>query len=284
MEIQHFFDPSTWTLSYLCYDSSARVGVVIDGVANYDPRQISVFYESADEILRFVDAQGLKIPFVIDTHVHADHITAMPYLCQKLGAQSVIDENVSEVQSTFAPIFNLGKDFPCDGRQFDILVGDGQKLDTGAFVIEALHSPGHTPASSVFRVEDALFVGDVIFQPDSGTARCDFPGGSAAELYDSIQRIYDLPPETRIFTAHDYQPGGRKLAFESTVREQRRSNKHLHDGVSKEDFVALRQRLEAGKELPRLLFPSLQINIRAGHLPEAEDNGRAYLKLPIDLF
>lgn len=284
MKVQHFFDPRTWTLSYLVYDEPSRSAVLIDSVADYDPKAVRVFHESAGEVARFIDERELKLSHVVDTHVHADHLTGMPYFKERYGAETVISSKIGRVQEAFRDVFDLGADFPSDGRQFDRLVDGGESFAAGPFTIEAIPTPGHTPASLTFRVNEALFVGDLLFQPDYGTARCDFPGGSAAEEYDSIQRLYEMPESTRVFTGHDYQPGGRELAFESTIGEQRRSNVHLREGTSKDEFVALRQKLEDGKDPPTLLFQSLQVNVRAGALPEPEPNGTSYLKLPLNLF
>jgi glyoxylase-like metal-dependent hydrolase (beta-lactamase superfamily II) len=284
MKIEHFFDPRTWTLTYLVYDEATRDCVLIDPVADYDPKAVRVFHESADTVARFIDESGLKLSHVLDTHVHADHLSAMPYFRGRYGAKTVIGSKVGLVQEAFREVFGLGSDFPTDGRQFDVLMDDGDTLEAGSLTIEAIETTGHTPASLTYKIGDAIFVGDLLFQPDYGTARCDFPGGSAAEEYDSIQRLYALPAETRVFTGHDYQPGGRDLAFESTIGEQRQQNVHLRDGVTKDEFVALRAELETGKELPTLLFQSVQVNIRAGELPEPDSNGRSYLKLPINVF
>jgi glyoxylase-like metal-dependent hydrolase (beta-lactamase superfamily II) len=221
------------------------------------------------------------VPYVLDTHAHADHMSGAQFFRERLGAKTVIGRGITAVQAAFGELFGLAG-FPADGSQFDVLLDDWAVLEVGPFEIEAIPTAGHTPASLSYRIGDAVFVGDSLFQPDSGTARCDFPGGSAAELYDSIQRIFALPEDTRVFTLHDYRPGGRELAFESTVGEQRRDNIHIHDGVSKQEFVALRARLERGKEAPALLLPAVQVNIRAGHLPDPDDNGIRYLKIPLN--
>ncbi|MCA8944137.1 MAG: MBL fold metallo-hydrolase [Planctomycetes bacterium] len=284
MKIQHFFDPNTWTLSYVVWDEGSKIAVVIDPVADYDPKAVRVTHDSAEKIAKFIDEHDLKLTHVLDTHVHADHLTGMPFFKQRYGAKTVIGSKVGTVLETFRSVFGLPDDFPVDGSQFDILLDAGESLDVGPFQIEAIPTPGHTPASMTYKIEDALFVGDLLFQPDSGAARCDFPGGSAAEEYDSIRRLFELPEETRVFTCHDYQPGGRELAFESTIGEQRKHNVHVNDRVTREEFVALRKKLEDGKELPTLLFQSLQVNIRAGELPEPEANGMAYLKLPLNAF
>ncbi|MCA8943197.1 MAG: MBL fold metallo-hydrolase [Planctomycetes bacterium] len=281
VEIQHFYDPVTATLTYVVH--AAGTAVLIDSVADYDGNAVRVTHESAEAVARYLDENELRLTHVLDTHVHADHLTAMPYFRARYGAKTVISANVSSVQRTFAKLLGM-EDLVPDGSQFDVLLDDGAELDIGPFRIEAIPTHGHTPASLSFRIGDAVFVGDSLFQPDYGTARCDFPGGSAAEEYDSIMGLYALPPTTRVFTGHDYQPGGRELRFESTIAEQRATNKHLRDGVTKGEFVALRQQLEDGKPLPTLLFQALQINLRAGELPPAGPDGVAWLKLPIDAF
>lgn len=284
MQIQHFYDPRTGTLTYLVFDEASRDCVLIDPVADYDAKAIRVSHDSAEAVAEFIDDQGLKLSHVLDTHVHADHLSAMPFFRQRYGAKTCIGSKVGLVQEAFRDAFGLGPDFPVDGSQFDLLLDAGETLQAGSLSIEAIPTPGHTPASMTYRIGDALFVGDLLFQPDSGTARCDFPGGSAATEYDSIMRLYALPEETRVFTCHDYQPGGRELAFASTIGEHRRNNAHLRDGVSKAEFVALRDEKDNGKELPTLLFPALQVNIRAGALPPPEANGTSYLKLPLNVF
>jgi len=282
MIIQHFYDTRTGTLSYVVADEGSRTAVVIDAVTDYDPPSGRVFHESAESVARYIDAAGYSVPFVLDTHAHADHFSAMPFFRERYGAKTVIGAGITAVQDVFARLFNL--DVPADGSQFDVLLEDGEVLEAGGLQIEAIPTGGHTPTSLSYRIGDAVFVGDTLFQPDSGAARCDFPGGSAAELYDSIQRLYALPPATRLFTAHDYQPGGRQLAFESTVAAQRSDNIHIHDGVSKDEFVALRAKLEAGKPVPRLILPAIQVNICAGALPPPEANGTRYLKIPLNAF
>ena len=285
MRIKAFFDARTYTLSYVAYDEAERVGVVIDSVLDFDPASGRLWTESAEAIAEFLVREEITIPFVLDTHAHADHLSAMPFFKRKFGARSVMGARVGRVQEVFRDLFDLGEDFAVDGRQFDILMNDGEKLDVGPFEIEALHTPGHTPACLTYRIEDALFVGDALFQPDYGTARCDFPGGSAEELYASIQRLYrTFPGETRVFTCHDYQPGGRALEYESTLLEQRESNVQLNDRTSLEEFVAFREARDATLDMPTLILPSVQVNVRAGELPEPEGNGRVYLKIPVNAF
>lgn len=283
MKVQHFFDPHTFTLTYVVHDQTTRTGVVIDSVLDFDPKNGRTSYESCDAVARYIDAQGLTIPYVLDTHAHADHLSGMVYFKEKYGALTVIGSHITQVQSRFRDLYNLGPDFPVDGRQFDALLRDGDVLD-GALGVKALHTPGHTPACLTYQIGDALFVGDTLFMPDYGTARCDFPGGSAEVLYESIQQFYALPDDTRIFTCHDYQPGGRALRYQSTVGEERAANVQLNARTTKEEFVAFRTKRDATLDMPALILPSLQVNIRAGRLPEPEDNGIAYLKLPLNVF
>lgn len=279
MRIQHFFDEATGTLSYVVH--ADRTGVVIDPVRDYDPKSGRVSWASAEKIAAYLARERLSIPYVIDTHAHADHLTAIPFFRERFGARSVTGARVGEVQRAFRDVFNLGDAFPVDGRQFDVLVEEDERLGFGSLEVEALHTPGHTPAHMSWKIGDAVFVGDTLFMPDYGSARCDFPGGSAAELYDSIQRLYAMPGETRLFMCHDYMPGGRPLAFETTVDEQKRSNVQIDARTTREAYVALREKRDAGLDAPTLLLPSIQVNVRAGELPEPESNGVSYLKIPI---
>jgi len=281
MHIEHFFDEDTSTLTYVVHDG--RTAVVIDPVRDYDPKSGHTSWASSEEVAAYLDRQRLALPYVIDTHAHADHLTALPFFKTRYGARTVTGARVGEVQRAFRDIYHLGPDFPVDGRQFDVLVDEGQRLGFGSLEVEALHTPGHTPAHMSWRIGDAVFVGDTLFMPDYGSARCDFPGGSAAILYDSIQRLYALPDDTRLFMCHDYQPGGRPLAFETTVREQKRGNVQISARTTKAEYVALREKRDAGLAAPTLILPSLQVNIRAGELPEPESNGVSYLKIPVDL-
>ena len=282
MEIQHFFDQATSTLTYVVYDGST--GIVIDPVLDFDPKSARTSVKSAETVAQHIDNRHLSITYVIDTHAHADHLTAMPFFKKRYGARTVTGSRVGEVQRSFRDIYNLGADFPVDGRQFDILLDEGQELELGSLRIRAMHTPGHTPAHMSWQVEDAVFLGDTLFMPDYGTARCDFPGGSADQLYDSIQRIYALPDSTRLFMCHDYQPSGRELRFVSTVAEQKRSNVQLRQGTTKQEYVTLRRARDAKLEMPALILPAIQINIRGGEFPAPEANGTAYLKIPLDLF
>jgi glyoxylase-like metal-dependent hydrolase (beta-lactamase superfamily II) len=282
MEIQHFFDQATSTLTYVVHD--AKTAVVIDPVLDYDPKSSRTSVGSAQAVAQYMDGKHLSVPYVIDTHAHADHLTAMPFFKQRYGARTVTGSRVGEVQRIFRDIYNLGAAFPVDGRQFDLLLDEGQELEVGSFRVHAMHTPGHTPAHMSWQIEDALFVGDTLFMPDYGTARCDFPGGSAEQLFDSIQRIYALPESTRLFVCHDYQPGGRELRFVTTVAEQKRSNIQLRGETKKQDYIATRKKRDAQLDMPALILPAVQINIRAGELPEREANGTAYLKIPLNLF
>jgi len=283
MKIQHFFDPHTWTLTYVVHDENSKRGVVIDPVWDFNPKNGRTRHESSESVARYIDAQQLTIPYVLDTHAHADHLSDMQFFKERYGAQTVIGARITQVQQRFRDLYNLGETFPCDGRQFDVLMTEGEELTVGALRVKALHTPGHTPACLTYLIGDALFVGDTLFQPDYGTARCDFPGGSAATLYDSIQRFYNSPETTRIFTCHDYQPGGREVQFFSTVGEQKAKNIQLSATTTKEEFVAFRAKRDATLEAPALILPSLQVNIRGGYLPEPESNGVSYLKLPTNV-
>src|SRR5688572_20038327 len=282
MEIQHFFDQATSTLTYVVHEGGT--GIVIDPVLDYDPKSARTSAKSAEAVARYIDQRRLSLSYVIDTHAPADHLTAMPYFKKRYGSQTVTGSRVGEVQRIFRDIYNLGADFPVDGRQFDTLLDAGQDLKVGSFRIRAMHTPGHTPAHMSWQVKDAVFVGDTLFMPDCGTARCDFPGGSADQLYDSIQRIYALPDSTRLFMCHDYQPGGRELRFVTTVAEQKQSNVQLRQGTTKQEYVKLRSARDAKLDMPALILPAIQINIRAGEFPDPETNGTAYLKIPLNLF
>lgn len=282
MEIQHFFDPTTSTLTYVVHDANS--GVVIDPVLDYDPKSARTSLRSTETVAQYIDARHLAIPYVIDTHAHADHLTAMPFFKKRYRARTVTGNRMGEVQRIFRDIYNLGTGFPVDGRQFDLLLDEGQEIEVGSFRVRAMHTPGHTPAHMSWRIDDALFVGDTLFMPDYGTARCDFPGGSAEQLYDSIQRIYALPASTRLFMCHDYQPGGREMRFVTTVAEQKRANIQLREGTTKQEFLTLRKNRDAQLDMPALMLLAVQINIRAGEFPEPEANGTAYLKIPLNLF
>ena len=282
MEIQHFFDPATSTLTYVVHD--AGTGVVIDPVLDYDPKSARTSCKSAEAVAKYIDDRHIAVPYVIDTHAHADHLTAMSFFKKRYGARTVTGSRIGEVQRSFRDIYNLGTDFPVDGRQFDHLLDEGQELEIGCFLVRAMHTPGHTPAHMSWQIGDAVFVGDTLFMPDYGTARCDFPGGSAEQLFDSIQRIYALPVSTRLFMCHDYQPGGRELRFVTTVGEQKRANIQLREGTTKQEYISIRKNRDAELEMPALILPAIQINIRAGEFPMPEANGTAYLKIPLNRF
>lgn len=275
-----FFDPVTWTMTYVVRAPGDTSCVVIDPVLDYDRRSGKISTKSIDDLCDFVAANGLKVEWVLDTHVHADHMTGMAELARRTGARTAIGARVVVVQKTFAGIYNL-PGFPCDGRQFDRLLEDGDQITAGTLTLKALHVPGHTPACMAYVAGDAVFVGDTLFMPDFGSARCDFPGGDAVALYRSVQRLLALPADTRMFVGHDYGPGGRDIAWETSVAAQKAGNIHVRDGIGEDDFVAMRQSRDATLDMPELLLPSLQVNIRAGNLPEPESNGTSYLKFPL---
>ncbi len=281
--IQAFFDPLTNTVSYLVHDPQTRQAAVIDPVLDYDHRSGKASTALAEKILATASLQGLDIVWVLETHVHADHLSAAPFIKRHTGARLAIGEHIRDVQTIFRPMFNLD-DVSEDGSEFDRLLSDGERFALGKLTIEVLHTPGHTPACVSYRIGDAVFVGDTLFMPDYGTARADFPGGSARTLYRSIRRLLALPPETRLFMCHDYKaPGRDDYAWEATVAQQLKHNVHIHAGVSEEDYVAMRQQRDASLAAPMLLLPSIQVNIRAGNLPKAESNGVKYLKIPVHI-
>jgi glyoxylase-like metal-dependent hydrolase (beta-lactamase superfamily II) len=282
MLVQHFFDPATATLTYVVHDE--RTAVVIDPVRDFDPAGARTSWTSAERVAAYVDQRRLSVPWVIDTHAHADHMTGLPFFRSRYGARSVTGSRVGEVQAAFRDVYDLGADFPVDGRQFDRLLEEGDEIEAGSLRVTALHTPGHTPAHMSWQIGDAVFLGDTLFMPDYGTARCDFPGGSAEELYDSVRRLYSFADDTRLFVCHDYRPGGRPLRFLSTVGEQKASNVQLNARTTKAEFVALRTRRDATLEPPALILPSLQVNVRAGELPPPAPNGISYLKIPLDRF
>lgn len=280
--VQAFFDPATFTVTYVIHDPATRAAAIIDPVLDYNPRNARTATRSADTVLAYVRDQGLDLKYLLETHAHADHLSAAHYLHEQTGAPVVIGAAITRVQQTFAALFEADDVVP-DGRQFGRLVAEGDRLELGHLAIEVLHTPGHTPACVTYLVGDAAFVGDTLFMPDYGTARADFPGGSADELYRSIRRILALPPETRVFVGHDYLPEGRETyTWESTVDQQRASNIHVHDGVHEAEFIAMRQARDATLEAPLLILPSLQVNIRGGALPPAGPSGHAFLKLPLN--
>ena len=279
--VQAFFDEATSTISYLVSDPATAQAALIDPVLDYDHRSGRAGTAGADRLLQAVREQGLTVRWILETHAHADHLSAAPWLREHTGAPVAIGAHIREVQRLFKPVFNLD-DVSGDGREFDRLLEDGEQLELGALRIEVLHTPGHTPACVSYRIGDAVFVGDTLFMPDYGTARADFPGGSARQLYGSIQRLLALPPATRLFMCHDdTAPGRDHCAWESTVAEERAHNIHVHEGVSGDEFVAMRERRDATLAPPALLLPSIQVNIRAGRLPQPESNGLIYLKTPV---
>jgi glyoxylase-like metal-dependent hydrolase (beta-lactamase superfamily II) len=279
--IQAFFDETTFTVTYLVSDPGSAEAAVIDPVLDYDHRSGRVSTASADRVLQAVAGQGLALRWILETHAHADHLSAAPYLKARTGAQVAIGEHIRAVQALFGPVFHA-QDVVGDGREFDRLLRDGEVLALGALQVQVLHTPGHTPACVSYQVGDAVFVGDTLFMPDYGTARADFPGGSARQLYRSIRRLLALPPATRLFLCHDYlAPGREDYAWETTVAEQRARNVHVHDGVDEDAFVALRETRDATLAAPALLLPSVQVNMRAGRLPPAEADGVSYLRIPV---
>ncbi len=284
-EVKAFFDEPTNTFSYVTWDPATRMAAVIDSVLDFDAASGRTRHDSADAIVDFVKAQDLSVAWVIDTHVHADHLSASPYVQSRLGGKLGIGEHVRLVQDTFGRLFNAGSGFSRDGSQFDHLFKDGERYRLGDIEAVALHTPGHTSACMTHVIGDAAFVGDTLFMPDFGTARCDFPGGDARVLYRSIQRIFALPDETRIFLCHDYKAPGRDVfVHETTVGEERRGNIHVRDGTDEDDFVRMRTARDATLAVPKLLLPAVQVNMCAGKLPPAEDNGISYLKIPLNAF
>jgi glyoxylase-like metal-dependent hydrolase (beta-lactamase superfamily II) len=280
--VESFFDPATWTVSHVVYEKQGSACAVIDSVLDYDPKSGRTRTGSADKLVAFIRDNGLRTDWVLETHAHADHLSAAHYLRDRLGGKIAIGAAITEVQKVFAGIFNFEAGFRPDGHQFDRLLHDGETFAVGALDAEAMAVPGHTPACMAYRIGDAVFVGDTLFMPDVGTARCDFPGGDAHVLYRSMRRLLDLPGKTRLFMCHDYPPEGRPAAWQSTVAEQRAANIHVHDGVGEDDFVTMRSARDATLEMPVLILPSVQVNIRAGQLPPPEDNGVSYLKIPLN--
>ena len=282
-QIRAFFDEPTNTVSYLVWDPATMRGVAIDPVLDFDPASGVVDDDSVNEMLRAAEELNVTIEWVLETHIHADHLSGAPLIKARTGARIGIGEHVREVQNIFRPIFGA-EDVKADGGDFDRLFKDGDRLEVGGLEIEVMHTPGHTPACVSYRIGDAAFVGDTLFMPDYGTARTDFPGGCAHQLYRSIRRLLSLPPETRLFMCHDYKaPGRDQFAWETTVGEERKNNKHIHDGVSEDEFVAMRRERDKGLATPRLLIPSIQVNMRAGRFPPAEASGVRYLKIPVKL-
>ncbi len=287
LQVEGLFDPATWTVSYIVLDRGTRQCAIVDSVLDYDAKAGRTATTSADKLIARVRALGAQVQWILETHVHADHLTAAPYLQQQLGGRIGIGQHITAVQQVFGTLFNAGAEFARDGRQFDHLFADEEAFAIGVLPARAMHTPGHTPACMTYVVDDgrrlAAFVGDTLFMPDYGTARCDFPGGDARTLFRSINKVLSLPPETRLFMCHDYQPGGRELQFESTVAEERAHNIHVRDGISEDAFVTMRHARDTTLGLPTLILPSVQINMRAGRLPPPEDNGTRYIRIPIDV-
>ena len=283
LQIRSFFDEATKTVTYLVWDAATRDAAIIDPVLDYDHASGEIDTRSVEQVLAVAGKLGLHVLWALETHAHADHLSGAPYVKAKTGAKVGIGEHIRDVQKIFRPIFNA-TDLKTDGSDFDHLFADGERFHIGGLEVEVLHTPGHTPADISYRIGDAVFVGDTLFMPDYGTARTDFPGGDARQLYRSIRKVLSLPPETRLFMCHDYKaPGRDAYAWETTVGEQRERNVHIHDGVSEDDYVAMRQTRDATLSAPALLMPSIQVNIRAGRFPPAEANGVRYMMVPVKL-
>jgi glyoxylase-like metal-dependent hydrolase (beta-lactamase superfamily II) len=280
--IKDFFDPETWTYTYVVYEREGAPCAIIDSVLNYDPKSGRTSTKSADEVIAFVKAHQLQVDWILETHAHADHLTAAPYLQSHLGGKLVIGDHITHVQEVFKGVFNLDDSFKADGAQFDHLLKEGESLAFGNLSLKALFVPGHTPACMAYEIGDAIFVGDTLFMPDVGTARCDFPGGDAKTLYRSIQKILSYPGQTKLYMCHDYPPNNRPATGVSTVADEKANNIHVHDGVTEAQFVQMRTTRDNTLEMPTLILPSIQVNIRAGHFPEAESNGVSYLKIPLN--
>ncbi|TQV80894.1 MBL fold metallo-hydrolase [Denitrobaculum tricleocarpae] len=281
-KVKSFFDEATSTATHVVSDPKSGHAAIIDSVKDFDPKSGRTSTTSADQVIAYVKAEGLTVDWILETHVHADHLTAAPYLKQELGGKVGIGSQIQTVQGVFKTVFNAEEKFAVDGRQFDKLFADEEVFLIGGLEAKVLHTPGHTPACATYLIGDAAFVGDTLFMPDFGTARCDFPGGDARALFRSIKKILALPPETRLFLCHDYAPGGREYLWETTVAAERAENIHVHDGVSEDDFVEMRAARDKQLDMPQLILPSVQVNMRAGELPPADDNGVHYLKLPVD--
>jgi glyoxylase-like metal-dependent hydrolase (beta-lactamase superfamily II) len=282
-EVRGLYDPLTSTFSYVVWDPQSRAAAIIDPVLDYDGASGRTGTQAAAALLAIVAQEGLRLSWILETHAHADHLSAAGFLNQSTGAPVGIGSGIAAVQATFREIYNLGSGFPTDGRQFDRLFADGERFPLGSLEVEVMATPGHTSDSVSYRVGDAVFVGDTLFAPDYGSARCDFPGGDAATLFRSVQRLYALPADTRMFLCHDYPPGGRAPRCEWSVAEMRSCNVHINETTREADFVAMRQARDAELNMPALIIPSVQVNVRAGRLPEPEDNGRRYLKIPLDV-
>jgi len=290
LQVEGFFDPATWTVSYIVLDKRTMQCALVDSVLDYDPKSGRTSHASADLLIARARDLGTTVQWILETHVHADHLSAAPYLKQALGGQVGIGQHITTVQKVFGSLFNAGTDFARDGSQFDHLFADDEVFSIGSLQARAMHTPGHTPACMTYVVTDptpgaaqtAAFVGDTLFMPDYGTARCDFPGGDAHTLFRSINKVLSLPPDTQLYMCHDYQPGGREVQFVSTVAEEREKNVHVRNGISEEAFVAMRRARDATLEMPTLILPAVQVNMRAGELPKPESNGMRYIKIPLN--
>ncbi len=280
--VKTFFDEETFTATHVVWGPSTNHAAVVDSVLDYDPKSGRTSSKSADELIDFVGSEGLNVEWILETHVHADHLTAAPYLKEKLGGKVGIGSQVAVVQDVFKSVFNAEESFNTDGRQFDHLFEDGEVFHIGEMEAKVIHTPGHTPACVTYIIGDAAFVGDTMFMPDFGTARCDFPGGDARQLYHSIKKVLSLPVETRLFMCHDYAPGDRGYEWETTVGAQRDGNKHVNDTVDEDAFVKMRSERDKELDMPALILPSVQVNMRAGDFPPPEDNGARYLKIPLN--
>lgn len=281
-DVKGFFDPATNTISYIVKDPNSKACAVVDSVMDIDYAAGRISYEHADEIIADIEARGLKLEWLIETHVHADHLSGAPYIQGKLGGKLGIGRNITLVQETFGKVFNEGTEFQRDGSQFDRLFDDGDTYTIGGMTVTALHTPGHTPACMTHIAGNAAFVGDTLFMPDGGSARADFPGGDAGELYDSIQRVLALPDKTRLFMCHDYGPNGRDIAWETSVADEKAHNIHVGAGKTREEFVKFRTQRDATLDMPKLIIPSLQVNMRAGEMPPADKDGKTFLKVPVN--
>ncbi len=288
--VEGFFDPGTWTVSYLVLDQATKQCALLDSVLDYDPKSGRTTHTHADALIARVRELGASVQWILETHVHADHLSAAPYLKQELGGRIGIGQHITAVQQVFGSLFNAGEDFARDGSQFEHLFADGETFAIGNLAVRAMHTPGHTPACMTYVVSSgegaalahSAFVGDTLFMPDYGTARCDFPGGDARTLFRSINQVLSLPPQTKLYMCHDYQPGGREVQFVSTVADEREANVHVRNGISEEEFVAMRRARDATLGMPTLILPAVQVNMRAGQLPEAESNGTRYIKIPLN--
>ena len=280
--VHGIFDKATWTVTYIVHSGVGSACAIIDSVLDYDPKSGRTSTTSADKVVAYIQANQLQVAWILETHAHADHVSAAPYLKKHLGGKTAIGTRITQVQKVFKGIFNLETSFKEDGSQFDQLLDSDEEFKVGELIGKVLFVPGHTPACVAYQFGDAVFVGDTLFMPDVGTARCDFPGGDAQALYASTRKILSLPPETRLFMCHDYPPNDRTISFETTVAEQRAKNIHVHDGITEAQFVEMRTKRDATLDMPVLILPAVQINIRAGELPPKESNGVSYLKIPLD--